>query len=243
MDRQFTNGHHRSNTNGRWPKQVPTLTPDQEHIRDEFMKQWLHTLPQRYRLMEWFNHTYPLRSLIPEGKTLEIGAGTGTHLSYEDLSCQDYTALELRPELEDVLRARFPKVHTVIADCQSRLGFPDGFFDRIIAVHVLEHLPNLPAALDEIHRLVRPGGLFSVVIPCEGGHAYTFARNISARRLFEQQFKQSYDWFVACEHINLPHEILPELLARFRCRHSRYFPLFVPIVNLNLAIGMTLVRD
>ena len=29
----------------------------------------------------------------------------------------------------------------------------DGYFDRILAVHVLEHLPNLPAAIRECYRL------------------------------------------------------------------------------------------
>ena len=34
------------------------------------------------------------------------------------------------------------------------MAFADGFFDRSIAVHVLEHLPNLPAAIREVYRLL-----------------------------------------------------------------------------------------
>jgi hypothetical protein len=33
-------------------------------------------------------------------------------------------------------------------------GFFDGFFDRVIAVHVLAHLPKLPAAIRETCRLL-----------------------------------------------------------------------------------------
>ena len=87
---------------------------------------------------------------------------------------------------------------------------------------------------------VTTGRPLSVVIPCEGGMANTLARNISARRIFEKRYKQSYDWFVACEHINLPHEIIAELRSRFRVVNIAYFPLVVPIVSLNLAIGLTL---
>ena len=56
-----------------------------------------------------------------------------------------------------------PGVNTICADCQTRMPFDDGYFDRILAVHVLEHLPNLPAALDEIYRLCnkKTGHFFS----------------------------------------------------------------------------------
>lgn len=68
------------------------------------------------------------------------------------------------------------------------------------------------------------------------------AQNISARRLFEKRYKQSYDWFVACEHINRPDEIICELRSRFQMVHQAYFPLKVPIVGLNLVIGLTLTH-
>jgi len=110
----------------------------------------------------------------------------------------------------------------------------------VLAIHVLEHLPDLPRALDEIKRVLKPDGAFSVLIPCEGGLAYSLARNISARRIFEKRYQQSYDWFVASEHINLPHEILVELTPRFRIEQRVFFPLLAPIVTANLVIGLTL---
>lgn len=227
----------------RWPKVLPTLTAEQQRIRDDFMQRWLETLPTRFGLIEKFNHTYPLRTLQPGAKTLEIGAGIGAHLHYENLDRQEYAALELRPELTQAIRASFPTVKAVVGDCQQRIDFPDGYFDRVLAIHVLEHLPDLPKALDEIRRVLKPGGRFSVVIPCEGGMAYTLARNISARPMFEKRYKQSYDWFVACEHINLPHEITEELEQRFQIQHQTYWPLRIPMTTLNLCIGLTLVRE
>src|SRR5262249_17998671 len=138
----------------------------------------------RYGLIETFNHQYPLRNR-KEGwaRTLDIGAGRGEHLEYESLADQEYVALELRPELADCIRSKFPRAQVVIGDIQQQLPFPDGHFDRILAVHVLEHLPDLPAALDEVRRLLRPGGQFSVLIPCDPGLAYGLARDISARRM------------------------------------------------------------
>lgn len=41
-------------------------------------------------------------------------------------------------------------------------------------------------------------------------------------------------------HINRPHEIMSELRSRFSIVNQAYFPLRVPIVGLNLMIGLTL---
>jgi predicted SAM-dependent methyltransferase len=77
---------------------------------------------------------------------------------------------------------RFPKVKDLVDDCQSRLDFSDGYFDRILAIHILEHLPNLPEAVMKMHRLLnKKSGVFSVVMPCEGGIFYYLAGRISAQ--------------------------------------------------------------
>jgi len=226
-----------------WPKRLPVLTEEQQRIRADFMAHWLEVLPRRYGLLEKFNHGYPLRSRAAGARTLELGAGLGAHLAFEDLTGPgEYVALEHQAPLAERLAAKYPRARVVTGDCQARQDFPDGHFDRVLAVHVLEHLPDLPRCLDEVRRLLRPGGLFAVVLPCEGGWAYALARRISARRIFEKRYKQSYDWFVACEHINLPHEILEELNARFETLHRSFFPLRLPVVNFNLVIGLTLRR-
>jgi ubiquinone/menaquinone biosynthesis C-methylase UbiE len=226
----------------RWPKALPPLTDEQKYIREDFYKLWLDVLPKRFGLVEKFNHRYPLQTIASGVKTLEIGAGTGAHLGYENLDLQEYVALELRPDLAKKICDTYPSVQVVLGDCQEKVDFPDNYFDRVLAIHVLEHLPNLPKALDEIQRVLRPEGAFSVLIPCEGGFAYTMARNISARRIFEKCYKQNYDWFVACEHINRPDEIMAELRSRFSIVHRVYFPLLVPLVALNLIIGLTMTN-
>jgi hypothetical protein len=106
---------------------------------------------------------------------------------------------------------------------------------------VLEHLPNLPATVREMHRLCTPErGRFQVVIPCEGGFAYGIARRISAQRFFERRYKMSYKWLIEREHINLPREIFEVLDEHFTVEHRSFFPLLAPSIELNLAIGLTL---
>lgn len=223
---------------GVWPKHPPALNEAQSRAREAFMGRWLEVLP-RYRSIERFNHTYPLVR-DPCGRTLEIGAGRGEHLRYENLVQQEYYAVELRDELAAVIRQHFPSVTTMVADCQQQLPFREAFFDRVIAVHVFEHLPDLPHALDEIRRVLAADGRLFAVIPCEGGLVYWIARRLTAQRLFEKEFGMDYRGVIRSEHVNVPWEIVAELRKRFRVERSRYFPFRLPSTALNLAIGLTL---
>jgi SAM-dependent methyltransferase len=242
-ERQIERLEHMENgTSTKWPKKLRPLTKEQARIRDEFMRVWLEVLPRRFGAIEWFNHRYPLTTFRPGVRTLEIGAGSGAHLRYEDVTRQEYVAVEIRPELANKIRSSFPDVQVIAADCQTRLDFPDEAFDRVLAIHVLEHLPDLPKALDQAKRLLKPGGAFCTVVPCEGGLMYRLARNVSARRVFEKRYGQSYDWLVASEHINRPDEIIEELEKRFSLQQSSYFPLLIPCVQSNLVIGLTYVK-
>lgn len=47
----------------------------------------------------------------------------------------------------------------------TRLPFGDGSFDRVIASEVLEHIDDDVAALDELARVLRPGGTIAVTVP------------------------------------------------------------------------------
>jgi SAM-dependent methyltransferase len=42
---------------------------------------------------------------------------------------------------------------------------PDGSFDAVLCTEVLEHLPDPVRALDEMARLLRPGGMFVITAP------------------------------------------------------------------------------
>jgi len=227
-----------------WPKIIPPLTAEQEAISHDFMQVWLQTLQKKYGLIENFNHGYPARhAVIPPGcRTLEIGAGIGGHLHYENLKIQDYYCVDLRDNVVEELKRVFPQVKASVGDCQKRLEFPDKFFNRIVAIHILEHLPNLPLAITEMRRLLADDGTIDVVIPCDPGFLYSLARKISAERLFRKRYGQDYNWFISREHINSPDEIITLLREQFHITRSRYFPFIIPIKSFNLCFGMQLCK-
>lgn len=228
-----------------WPKTFPPLTPEQEQMRDAFMHAWHEELPKKYGIIEKFNHGYVVEHAPAQFRnTLEIGAGLGEHLAYEKLTPEqraEYVCVELRASMAAEIQRAHPGVQAIVGDCQQRLDFPDDHFDRVLAVHVLEHLPNLPAAVREMYRLCnKQHGRFQVVIPCEGGLAYSLARRISAQRFFEARWDMPYKLVIEREHMNVPREILEILDEHFTIENRSYFPLRVPSVELNLVIGLTL---
>ena len=231
----------------KWPKVLPALTPEQQQRSDEFMRIWHVELAgkSRYGSIEKFNHGFPVKHSPPGFKTtLEIGAGLGEHLEYETLSPEQqrgYYCNERRDNMAAEIRRRFPNVNTVVGDCQQRMDFSDGYFDRYIAIHVLEHLPNLPGAIREAWRLLdKEKGRMLVVIPTEGSPAYGLARKISAERVWKRHFSAPYAEFYKREHINLVPEILEELRGYFTIETRSFFPLRVPLWFCNLVIGMVL---
>ncbi len=52
-----------------------------------------------------------------------------------------------------------------VAGDGTRLPFADASFDRIIASEVMEHVPDDVAALDELTRVLRPGGTIAITVP------------------------------------------------------------------------------
>jgi SAM-dependent methyltransferase len=97
------------------------------------------------------------------GRSLEIGAGTG-YFSLnllqagvvEEATCTDISPGMVARCSENAERLGL-RVRTARADAES-LPFAQGSFDLVLGHAVLHHLPNLPRALVEFRRVLRPGG-------------------------------------------------------------------------------------
>lgn len=230
---------------GKWPKQLKQLTKKQKWIKDDFMYYWHEVLPKKYGLVEWFNHNYPVwkfQKYYPKKRkwdTLEIGGGRGSHIPFEkNFARQNYSVLELRENMLSDLHKKYPCVEGVIGDAQESFG--ENCYDRIIAIHVLEHLPDLPRCVKYMKQALRGGGVMHIVIPCEGSFAYTVCRKISAERIFKKRYHMPYGWYIRSEHVNTPHEIIEELEREFTIVSKSYFPAAVPFVFFNIVIGLEL---
>lgn len=56
----------------------------------------------------------------------------------------------------------------------QNLSFSDNFTDAVLCNHVIEHVPNDGEALDEIARILRPGGAAYITVPGNWARATVF---------------------------------------------------------------------
>jgi SAM-dependent methyltransferase len=101
------------------------------------------------------------------GRTvLEIGTGYGTYRP--QIRGVDYTSIDIDPVAVAKALEQDPTGNYLVADIASptildNLGV--GKFDTIICSNVLEHVENDSAALDNIHKLLAPGGHLLLFVP------------------------------------------------------------------------------
>ena len=103
----------------------------------------------------------------PGERLLEVGCGMGTDLLQFARGGAICTGVDLTPRSIEISRHRF-KLYGVpgaflIADGE-RLPFPDNSFDVVYSNGVLHHTPDTEGAVQEIHRVLRPGGIAKVML-------------------------------------------------------------------------------
>jgi SAM-dependent methyltransferase len=93
------------------------------------------------------------------GRLLEVGAGTGQDSAYFRDNGLEVVAVDLSPAMVDRCLEKGIEAH--VGDFLD-LGVPAGSFDAVYAMNCLLHVPDpdLPAVLESIRTVMRPGGLF-----------------------------------------------------------------------------------
>jgi 2-polyprenyl-3-methyl-5-hydroxy-6-metoxy-1,4-benzoquinol methylase len=89
----------------------------------------------------------------------DLGAGDGsvTQRILHGLSYGTAHAVEVEPENARRLEAAGFAVH--VCDLNARLPLDSDYFDVVVANQVIEHLYDTELFLDEVRRVVRPGGI------------------------------------------------------------------------------------
>jgi ubiquinone/menaquinone biosynthesis C-methylase UbiE len=95
------------------------------------------------------------------GRVVEVGAGTGLNFPHYPVSVQEVVAVEPEPYLRGrAMRAApaAPVPVTVSDGTAAELPATDAEFDAVVVSRVLCSVADVPAALAEFSRVLRPGG-------------------------------------------------------------------------------------
>jgi phosphatidylethanolamine/phosphatidyl-N-methylethanolamine N-methyltransferase len=97
-----------------------------------------------------------------EGQILDVGVGTGLELPMFEPNARvigvDLSEPMLRRAAQRVAREGLRQVVGLSKMDATRMAFPDGAFACVVAPYVLTVAPEPEAMLDELARVVRPGG-------------------------------------------------------------------------------------
>jgi len=96
-----------------------------------------------------------------KGDVLEIGIGSGLNLKFYGDAVTSLTGLDPAGELTDIARERATKLGKkvdLLSVSGERIPCDAGRFDTIVCTWTLCSIPNARQALDEMRRVVKPGG-------------------------------------------------------------------------------------
>jgi len=174
--------------------------------------------------------------LLPSGsRVLDVGCafGYGTRLIAR---AHGVHGVDASSAFIERARRAAPAIPFTLAPAEA-LPFPDGSFDAVVLLDVLEHVNREGPALDEVYRVLRPGGVVVLSVPHKGALAWLDSLNV-------------WDW-LAGGGSHPPEEMIPGgysyhrhysaadlrtlLGGRFRIDHIEYTGLgLVEIINLGL---------
>lgn len=143
---------------------------------------WPSYYERRYQEFLTFYEFFPKKQNI---KILELGCGIGYYSAFLSKIADEVIATDLEtidptthsPGLQitrDFLAALNIKNVTVMNASAEELPFDDNTFDLVFSSHVLEHIPNMNKAIEEIDRVLKPGGINFCIVPTTTDRIYAF---------------------------------------------------------------------
>jgi ubiquinone/menaquinone biosynthesis C-methylase UbiE len=121
---------------------------------------------ERRNYCRWFDDALDYKSTAGLD-VLDVGCGQGIDLVQYARAGARVTGIDLTPRHVELAaehaRALSLQTTIVLADAEH-LPFGDSSFDRVASNGVLHHTPDMPAALREIRRVLRPGGEARIIV-------------------------------------------------------------------------------
>lgn len=179
----------------------------------------------------WFDSTLPKYA---RGHVLDLGCGEVPLFGHYVRLIEQSTCVDWKPNLHVDL----------VADLGKPLCFPDDSFDTVLASDVLEHLPDPSMALQEICRVLRPGGALITNTPFlywihEEPFDFQRITEHGLRRLLSDASLN----VVAMDRLGGALEVVADILAKL-CAYSRVLrPISLPFQRVMLLLLSSSLGD
>lgn len=173
-------------------------------------------------------------------KVLEIGAGDIRHSGFWKSQPAEYLLADVSADMmikaESCLKQIKVPHRSFILSRSETLPLDDNSVDIVVSFYSLEHLYPLTPYLDEMKRVLKPGGVIIGAIPAEGGLAWGMGRALTSRRWFKKHTSIDPDKIICWEHPNFADEILAAMDMKFERQQLVYWPFRIPMLDPNLVI-------
>lgn len=180
-------------------------------------------------------------------RVLEIGGAAKPHISWiKNQNINEYIISDLSSTISvcDEWDSELIQYHYFDKDPDySKLK--DKKFTRIIASHVLEHLPDPEKVIKQWVDLLDDDGILSIALPCDPGLLWRLGQRIKSIDMKKQGVSmRDYDLIMAREHINPAQRLQKIINYYFDDAKFSFFPIpFVPLVELNLIVTVDLSKS
>jgi ubiquinone/menaquinone biosynthesis C-methylase UbiE len=99
------------------------------------------------------------------GDVLEVGCGEGRGVELLMQKASSFTAVDKIEGALQVLRDKFPDARFLAMNLPPLHGLGDNSFDCVVSFQVIEHIKEDRFYLQEIHRVLKPGGVALITTP------------------------------------------------------------------------------
>jgi SAM-dependent methyltransferase len=183
----------------------------------------------------------------PVEKVLDIGCAFGWTLGALTEKADHLVGVDMNEAALREARANYPHVE-FIHQSGAALPCKANEFDVVILSEVIEHVgeENKQSVIDEVHRVLKEGGLFVFTAPYAGLFAWMDPMDFKRRfpgvyRLYMRLsgYEPKTPVEVGHEHVSLS-EIKRLFGGRFEIQHVRYCGLLMPLISWVLAVDQRL---
>lgn len=140
---------------------------------DEMREEYVATFARRLRLVE---------HQVGSGRILDVGAGFGYLLDAAREKFSERWALEL----SETAAARIAPDHRAVVGTLDSPELPHSHFDVVSMQDCFEHVPNPRETLEQVRRVLRPGGIFLATTPDVG----SWLRRLQGRNWVSLKFPE-----------------------------------------------------